>query len=182
LHPIQDALALLGRQPGLLCGRGLCQGLVRRGELLLQLVIFLLQRDKLMPGILVLPQGRDGLSHFFRIDLGYQIRSDHDGVPIEGRVGRLLEYKDQPRGIGSDLILCHIKTIYDGDAFEIYGDLFQGVRFAASVARRSASSLVSRFPILYSPWAATTRISARVMVGQAHRIMNSVTRRIVLTI
>jgi len=149
LHPIQDALALLGRQPGLLCGRGLCQGLVRRGELLLQLVIFLLQRDELMPGILVLPQGRDGLSHFFRIDLGYQIRSDHDGVPIEGRVGRLLEYKDQPRGIGSDLILCHIKTIYDGDAFEIYGDLFQGVSFRcfSGQAERVFSGVAVSHPI-----------------------------------
>jgi hypothetical protein len=58
------------------------------------LVIFLLQRDELMPGVLVLPQGRDSLSHFFRIDLGNQIRSDNDGVPFERRVGLLLQDKD----------------------------------------------------------------------------------------
>jgi hypothetical protein len=58
------------------------------------LVIFLLQRGELMPGVLVLPQGRDGLSHFISIDLGYQIRSDNDGVPFERRVGLLLQDKD----------------------------------------------------------------------------------------
>jgi len=58
------------------------------------LVIFLLQRDELMPGVLVLPQGCDGLPHFFRIDLGYQIRSDNDGVSFERGVGLLLQDKD----------------------------------------------------------------------------------------
>jgi hypothetical protein len=58
------------------------------------LVIFLLQRGELMPGVLVLPQGSDGLSHFFSIDLGYQIRSDNDGVPFERCVGLLLKDKD----------------------------------------------------------------------------------------
>jgi len=72
------------------------------------LVIFLLQRDELMPGVLVLPQGCDGLPHFFRIDLGYQIRSDNDGVPIERRVGLLLQDKDQPSGIGSNFVFRHI--------------------------------------------------------------------------
>lgn len=35
LHPIQDVLALLGCLLCLLCGRGLCQCLVRRVEILL---------------------------------------------------------------------------------------------------------------------------------------------------
>jgi hypothetical protein len=47
-----------------------------------------------MPGVLVLPQGRDGLPHFIRIDLGYQIRSDNDGVSIESCIGLLLQDKD----------------------------------------------------------------------------------------
>jgi hypothetical protein len=72
------------------------------------LVIFLLQRDELMPGVLVLPQGRDGLSHFFCIDLGYQIRSDNDSVPIKSRVGLLLQDKDQTSGIGSNFVFRHI--------------------------------------------------------------------------
>jgi hypothetical protein len=72
------------------------------------LVIFLLQLDELMPGILVLTQGRDGLSHFFRIDLSYQICADNDGVPIERRVGLLLQDKDQTSGIGSNFVFRHI--------------------------------------------------------------------------
>jgi hypothetical protein len=129
LHPIQNVLALQGRLLCLLCGRGLCQCLVRRLKILLQLVIFLQQRDELMPGVLVLPQGRDGPSHFFRIDLGYQIRSDNNGVPIQRRVGLLLQDKDQTSGIGSNLVFRHIQTVHDGDAFEVDGDLFQGVSF-----------------------------------------------------
>ena len=35
LHPIQNILALLSRLLCLLCGRGLCQGLIRRVEVLL---------------------------------------------------------------------------------------------------------------------------------------------------
>jgi hypothetical protein len=58
------------------------------------LFIFLLQCNELMPCVLVLPQGRDGLSHFIRIDLGHQIGSDNDGVPIKRRVGLLLQDKD----------------------------------------------------------------------------------------
>ena len=41
LHPIQDVLPLLGCLLCLLCGRGLCQGLIRCVEVLLELVIFL---------------------------------------------------------------------------------------------------------------------------------------------
>jgi hypothetical protein len=93
------------------------------------LVIFLLQRDELMPGILVLTQGCDGLSHFFRIDLGYQIRCDNDGVAIERRDGLLLQDKDQPSGIGSNLVFRHIQTVHDCDAFEVDGDLLQGISF-----------------------------------------------------
>jgi hypothetical protein len=93
------------------------------------LVIFLLQRDELMPSVLVLPQGRDSLSHFFRIDLGDQIRCDNDGVAIERRVGLLLQDKDQPSGIGSNLVFRHIQTIHDCDAFEVDGDLLQGISF-----------------------------------------------------
>jgi hypothetical protein len=127
LHTIQDVLALLGRLLCLLCGRGLCQGLIRRLKVLLQLIIFLLQRDELMPSVLVLPQGRDGLSHFFRIDLGYEFRADNNGVAIERRVGVLLQDKDQTSSIGSNLVFCHIQTVHDRDAFEIDGDLFQGI-------------------------------------------------------
>ena len=90
LHPIQNILALLGRLLCLFCGRCTCQGLICRVEVLLQLIIFLLQRDELVPGVLVLPQGRDGVGHFFRIDLGDKIRTDNNGVPIERRVGVLL--------------------------------------------------------------------------------------------
>jgi hypothetical protein len=129
LHPIQDVLALLGRLLCLFCGRGLCQGLIRCIEVLLELVIFLLQRDELMTGVLILPQGGDGLSHFFRIDLGYQIRSDHDRVPIEHRLGLLLQDKDQSGRIGSNFVFRHIETIHNGDAFEIDGDLLQGISF-----------------------------------------------------
>jgi hypothetical protein len=93
------------------------------------LVIFLLQRDELMPSVLVLPQGRDSLSHFFRIDLGDQIRCDNDGVAIERRVGLLLQDKDQPSGIGSNLVFRHIQTVHDCDAFEVDGDLLQGISF-----------------------------------------------------
>jgi hypothetical protein len=93
------------------------------------LVIFLLQRDELMPGVLVLSQGRDGLSHFFRIDLGYQIRGDNDGVAIERRVGFLLQDKDQTSGIGSNFVFCHIQTVNDGDAFEVDRNLLQGISF-----------------------------------------------------
>jgi hypothetical protein len=103
--------------------------LIRRFEILLQLIIFLLQRDELMPGVLVLPQGRDGMAHFFRIDLGYQVRSDNDGVAIKRRVGLLLQDKDQTRGISSNLVFRHIQTVHDRDAFEIDGDLFQGISF-----------------------------------------------------
>ena len=71
LHSIQDVLALLGRLLCLLCRRGLRQGQIRRVEGLLQLVIVLLQRNELMPGVLILPKGRDSLSHFLCIDLGY---------------------------------------------------------------------------------------------------------------
>jgi hypothetical protein len=82
-----------------------------------------------MTGVFVLPQGRDGLFHFFRIDLGYQIRSDHDRVPIECRVGLLLQDKNQAGRIGANFVFCHIETIHDGDAFEIDSDLFQGISF-----------------------------------------------------
>jgi hypothetical protein len=71
LHPIQDVLPLLGCLLCLLCGRSLCQRLIRCTEVLLELVIFLSKRDELMAGVFVLPQGRNGLFHFFRIDLGY---------------------------------------------------------------------------------------------------------------
>jgi hypothetical protein len=67
-----------------------------------------LQRDELMPGVLVFPQSRDGLADFFCIDLGYQIRSDNDGISIERRVGLLLKNKDQPSGIGSNFVFRHI--------------------------------------------------------------------------
>jgi hypothetical protein len=93
------------------------------------LVVFLLQLDELTPGILVLPQGCDSLADFFRIDLGHQICSDHDGVLIERGVGFLLQNKDQPSGIGSNFVFRYIETVYDGDAFEVDGDLFQGVPF-----------------------------------------------------
>ncbi len=128
-HSIQDVLALLGRLLCLLCGRGLRQGLIRRVEDLLQLVIFLLQRDELMPGVLILPQGRDGLSHIFRIDLGYQICADNDGVSIERRVVLLLQDKDQPSGIGSNFVFCDIQTVHNRDTFEEDSDLFQGISF-----------------------------------------------------
>ena len=93
------------------------------------MVIFLSQRDELMPGVLVLPQGRDGLSHFFRIDLGYQIRADYDGVSIERCVGLLLQDEDQPSGIGSNLVFRDSETVHDCDAFEVHGDLLQGISF-----------------------------------------------------
>ena len=82
-----------------------------------------------MPGILVFPQGRDGLSHFFRIDLGHQICADNDGIPIERRVGLLLQDKDQAGGIGSDFVFRDIQTVYNCDALEVHGDLLQGISF-----------------------------------------------------
>jgi hypothetical protein len=103
--------------------------MIRCVEVLLELVIFLLQRDELMTGVLVLPQGRDGLPHFFRVDLGYQICSDNDGVSIERRIGFLLQDKDQPGSIGSDFVFRHIQSVHDGNVFEVDGDLFQGVSF-----------------------------------------------------
>jgi hypothetical protein len=93
------------------------------------LFIFLLQCNELMPGVFVFPQGRDGLSDFFRIDLGYQIRSDNDGVPIERRVGLLLQDQDQTSGIGSNFVFRHIQTVHDCDALEVNGDLFQSISF-----------------------------------------------------
>jgi hypothetical protein len=108
LHPIQNILALPGRQLCLLCGRGLSQGLIRRIEILLELVVFLLQLNELPPGIHVFPQSRDGLADFFCIDLGYQIRSDNDGISIERRVGLLFQDKHQTGGIGSNFVFRHI--------------------------------------------------------------------------
>jgi hypothetical protein len=111
------------------------------------LVIFLLQLDELMPGVLVLPQGRDGLSHFFRIDLGHQIRSDNDGVPIERRVGLLLQDKDQPSGIGSNFVFGHIQTLHDCDAFEVDGDLFKGIAFG--IFCRKSNGVLAGVPIAH---------------------------------
>jgi hypothetical protein len=107
----------------------LSQGLIRCVEVLLELVIFLSQRDELMTGVFVFPQGGNGLFHVFRIDLGDQIRSDNDRIPVESRVGLLLQNKDQSGRIGSNFVFCHIETVHDGDAFEIDGDLFQGISF-----------------------------------------------------
>jgi len=87
------------------------------------------QRDKLMPGILVFPQGCNGLLHVVRIDLSHQIRSDHDGISIECRGGRLLKDKDNPSRIASNFVFRHIQTVYNRDAFEVDGDLFQGISF-----------------------------------------------------
>jgi hypothetical protein len=81
------------------------------------LVIFLSQRDKLMPGILVLPQRRDGLPDFLRIDLGDQICADHDGVSIEPCADLLIQDEDQPSRIGSNLVFRDSETVHDCDAF-----------------------------------------------------------------
>jgi hypothetical protein len=93
------------------------------------LIVFLLQRDELMPGVLVFPQGRDGLSHFFRIDLGHQIRPHDDGVSIESCIGLLLQDKDQAGGIGSDFVFRDIQTVYNCNALEVNGDLLQSISF-----------------------------------------------------
>ena len=122
-------MALLCRLLCLLRSRSLCQGLIRGVEILLKLVVFLFQCHELMMSVFVLPQGRDGLPYFFRIDLGNQIRSDNDGVTIERRGGVLLQDKDQSGSIGPNFIFRHIETVHDGDAFEVHGDLFQSISF-----------------------------------------------------
>jgi hypothetical protein len=129
LDSIQDILALLGRLLCLFGGRGLCQGLICRVEILLQLIVFLLQCDELMAGVLIFPQGRDSFSYVVCIDLCDQICAHDDGVTIECRVCLLLQDEDQSGSIGSYFIFRHIKTVHDGDVFEVHSDLFQGVSF-----------------------------------------------------
>ena len=41
----------------------------------------------------------------------------------------LLQDKDQPSSIGSNLVFRHIQTVHNRDAFEIGCDLFQGISF-----------------------------------------------------
>lgn len=131
LHPIQNVLSLLGGLLGLFRGGGVHQGLIGCVELLLQLLVFLFQRDQLLAGIFIFPQGRDRLSDLFRIDLRFEIDLDDHNFIIECRVDLLIQDQHQSGCIGVDFVSGDVQPLDNRDAFQIRRHLFEGVSFGS---------------------------------------------------
>jgi hypothetical protein len=127
LDTIKDLLSLLGCLLDLILGRGVGQSPISGVEILLQFFVLLFQHRQLCACVLVFPEGSDGLTDLFRINLSNQIDCDDDRVSIKGGTGLSVEYNYQSGRVGADLIPGKLHPIHNRDALQVGCNLFERV-------------------------------------------------------
>lgn len=135
---------------GLIRGRRVGQGLICGVEILLELFILLLQCRQLHARVFILPECRNGLADFFRINLGRQVDPHDDCLTVERRIDLLVEHENQTGGVGTDFVFGDVHPLDYGDTLQVCGDLFECVplgRFRGKPDRVFARVAVSH-PVL----------------------------------
>ncbi len=131
LDLIQHLLALLAGNLGLVlrgCGY---QRPSRLLQLEVKLIDFFSQGHELMPCVLILAQGGDRLSGFFRIDLRRQVHADDHGLSVEARAHRLIQDQHHAGRIRPDFVFGDVEVGHDRDALQVGRDLFESVLFSS---------------------------------------------------
>jgi hypothetical protein len=148
LNAIEKLLTLNAGQLHLLGCRSVGQHLIGRFQLSLECIDLAFQRRNLVPGVLVLPKGLDGLCDFVGIDLSREINGHDHSVSIQREICLLIEDKNQAGRIRSDFIFRDVGALDDGHAFQIRGDLLEGIAFGG--LSRQAHGVLARVSVAHA--------------------------------